>query len=85
MQTVDIHGTAVHIDPDSDSAKVAAEFLTKNPDEAKAFFEEARRDLTNGVAHFEIPHTSEHTDISHHFTLIHNSDGTFNLRRRTGY
>jgi hypothetical protein len=85
MSTINIDGKTVHVQEDSDSAKVAAEFLTKNPDNAKAFFDEAHRDHINNMAHFELPHTGDHPDISHHFTLIHNGDGTYNLRKRTGY
>ena len=85
MPIININGKQVHIDDDSHSAHVAAEFLSEHPDNANAFFDEAKRDLVNGVAHFELPHTAEHTDISHHFTLIHHTDGTYDLRKRIGY
>jgi hypothetical protein len=85
MQTIDIHGIKVEIDPESDSAKYAADYLNKlSADEAKVFFDAAKRDEINGVAHFETPHDGP-SDISHHLTLIHNNDGTYLLRRRTGY
>jgi hypothetical protein len=82
MPIIDIHGRKVHIEEDSHSGHVAAEFLAKHPDNAQAFFDETHRDKTNGVAHFEIPHSTEHPDISHKFTLIHNGDGTYNLRKQ---
>lgn len=83
---MDIHGFKVQIDPESDSAKYGAEYLSKlSADEAEVFFEAAKRDLVNGVSHFETPHDGEHHDVSHHLTLIHNGDGTYLLRRRIGY
>jgi hypothetical protein len=85
MQTINIHGKTVKIDEDSHSSEIAAQYLSKNPNEARAFFDEAHRDHVNGVAHFELPHTTEHINTGHHFTLIHNGDGTYNLRKRTGY
>ncbi len=86
MQTIDIHGNKVQIDGSSDSAKYAAEYLNNlSGEEANVFFEAAKRDLVNHVSHFETPHDGEHHDISHHLTLIHNSDGSYLLRRRIGY
>jgi len=85
MPIIDLLGKQVHIEEDSHSAHVAADFLSQHADNAHAFFEEADRNRTTGVAHFEIPHSSEHVDISHHFTLINNGDGTYKLRTRTGY
>jgi len=40
MPIVNINGKQVHIEEGSESAKVAAEYLTKNPDNAKALFDE---------------------------------------------
>lgn len=86
MPIIDIHGKKVNVEEDSHSAHVAAEFLKKNSDNAKAFFDETHRaDNVNHIAHFEIPHTNEHTDISHKFTLIKNSDGTYDLRKQHHY
>lgn len=86
MQTIDIHGMKVQIDPESNSAKYAVDYLNKlSSEESEVFFEAAKRDLVNHVSHFETPHDGEHHDISHHLTLIHNSDGTYQLRKRTGY
>ncbi len=85
METIDVHGMQVKIDGDSDSAKYGTEYLNKlSSDEAKVFFDAAKRDETNHASHFETPH-SEHSNSSHHLTLIHNDDGTYLLRRRTGY
>lgn len=85
MQPIDIHGMKVHVEDDH-SAKLAAEFLKKNPDAAQAYFHEAKRiDGDAGIAHFETPHDGEHHGASHHFTLVHTGSGEYELRRRTGY
>ena len=86
MQTLDVHGLKVQIDEDSDTVKYGVEYLKKlSGDEAKVFFDAAKRDLVNGVSHLETPHDGQHNDIGHHLTIIHNSDGSYLLRRRTGY
>jgi hypothetical protein len=87
MPIVNINGKQVHIEEGSESAKVAAEYLTKNPDNAKALFDEAHRNHTTGVAHYVIPnmHTGEDNVITHHITMIHNGDGTYTLQKRHGY
>jgi len=85
MPIIEIHGKQVHVEEGSESAKFAAEYLKKTPDNANAFFEMAHHDHTNGVAHFELPHTGENSALSHHFTLTHNGDGTYGLRTRTGF
>ncbi len=83
---MDIHGMQVQIDGESDSAKYAADYLNKlSSEESSVFFEAAKRDLVNHVCHFETPHDGEHHDVSHHLTLIHNSDGSYLLRKRIGY
>ena len=86
METIDVHGMQVKIESGSESAKYGASYLNKlSGDEAKVFFEAAKRDLVSGVSHFETPHDGEHNNISHHLTLIHNDDGSYTLRKRTGY
>ncbi len=85
MPIIDINGKKVHVSDDDHSAHVAAEYLKKNQDNAKAFFEMAHHDHANGVAHFEIPHSGAHPDISHHFSIVHQGDGTYSLQRRHGY
>ena len=87
MPIVTIDGKQVHVEEGSESAKVAAEYLTKNPDNAKALFEEAHHNHVTGVAHYQIPnmHRSEDSAITHHITMIHNGDGTYTLQKRHGY
>jgi hypothetical protein len=86
QKTIDIHGMKVKVDGESDSAQYGAHYLGNlQSDEAKAFFDEAKRDHNNGLAHFEVPHTGENAALTHHFTLVHNNDGTYNLRKRNGY
>lgn len=82
---MEIKGKEVRLEQGSHSVEIAAEYLNKHPDMAEAFFDEAKHDLTNGVAHFETPHDGEHPDVSHHFTLVHHGDGSYELRKRTGY
>jgi hypothetical protein len=85
METVDVHGMKVQFDPESDSAKFGVDYLNKlSADEAKTFFDEAKRDNIDHVAHFETPNYGQN-DITHHLSLIQNNDGTYLLRRRTGY
>jgi len=84
MPIIDIHGKKVHIEEDSHSVKHAAQYLTDHADNARAFFDEAHRNITSGVAHFEIPGVGGYNG-SHHFTMLHNGDGTYTLRKRTGY
>ena len=86
MQTIDIHGNTVKINEDSDSARYAVEYLNKLSDgEAEVFFDAAKRDLINHLSHFETPHDGEHHNLTHHMTLIHNSDGSYELRKKLGY
>jgi hypothetical protein len=87
MPIVNINGKQVHVEEGSESAKVAAEYLSKNPDNANALFEEAHHNHLTGVAHYQIPnmHTSEDAAITHHVTMIHNGDGTYTLQKRHGY
>ena len=85
METIDVHGMKEHIEGESDSAKYGAHYLSKlGSDEAKIFFDAARRNTSEGTSHFETPH-DEHSYITHHLTLAHNDDGTFTLRKRAGY
>ncbi len=85
MPIIEIHGKKVEIPDESHSAHVAADFLSKYKDTAEAIFDKARHDRINGITHFEMPHSTEHINTSHHFTLIHKSDGTYELRKRHGY
>jgi hypothetical protein len=88
MPIVNIAGKQVHIEEGSESAKVAAQYLSKNPDNAKALFDEAKMNYsTGGVAHYQVPnmHTSEDSGITHHITVIHHDDGTYTLQKRHGY
>lgn len=81
MPFIEIQGKKVHIEEGSHSAEHAVEFLTKNHEDAKAFFEAAHHDHVNGVAHFETNRPAGYTG-STEFTLIHNGDGTYNLRKK---
>ena len=87
MPIIEIEGKKVHVEDGSESAKVAAEYLNKNPDNAKALFDEAHRNHSTGIAHYEIPnmHSDKDLGITHHVTMIHNGDGTYTLQKRHGY
>jgi len=86
METIDIHGEKVKIEHGSESAKYGTEYLNElSKDEAEVFFDAAKRNTTSNSSHFETPHNGEHNNISHHLTLVHNDDGTYTLRKRTGY
>lgn len=88
MPIIDLLGKKVHIEEGSHSARVAAEYLEKNHDNAKALFDEAHKNsFAGGVAHYEIPnmHSSKDLGITHHITMIHNGDGSYTLQKRHGY
>jgi hypothetical protein len=87
MPIVEIDGKKVHVEEGSESAKVAAEYLSKNPDNARALFDEAHRNHSTGIAHWELPnmHSDKDLGIAHHVTMIHNGDGTYTLQKRHGY
>ena len=84
MATIDINGEQVHIEGDDDSVKDAIKYLEEKKDNATAYFLAAHQNHDTGVAHFEIPNVGGYNG-SHHFTLIHNNDGSYELRRRHGY
>jgi hypothetical protein len=81
MPIVEIHGKQVHIPEGSDSAKHAVQFLTDHPDDAKAFFEAAHHDHVNGITHFETNRPAGYHG-STDFTIIHNGDGKYELRKK---
>lgn len=81
MSLITIGDKQVHIDEGSDSAKHAVNFLSEHPDDAKAFFEAAHHNHVDGVTHFETNRPSGYQG-STNFTLIHNGDGTYNLRKK---
>jgi len=82
MAILDIHGKKVHIeDEHSDSLKHAVHYLEKNSENAHAFFDEAHRNHVSGVAHFNTTKPSGYQGATK-FTLIHNGDGTYTLRKK---
>ncbi len=86
MEELDVHGKKVKIKEGSDSAKYGVEYLNKlSKEEADVFFEASKRDLLNGICHLETPHDGNHLNVTHDLTLIHHSDGTYELRKRTGH
>lgn len=87
MPIIDLLGKKVHVEEGSHSAQVAADYLAKNPDNAKALMDEAHRNHATGVAHYVVPnmHTGQDSSITHHITMIHNGDGTYTLQKRHGY
>jgi len=80
MPIVDIHGKQVHIDEGSESAKHAVEYLKNHPDNARAYFDEAHRNMTTGIAHFEINRPAGYIGATK-FTLMHGEDGKYTLRK----
>ena len=81
-QEIDIHGHKVRYDDDSETVKRGIHYLKAKIDkeEAKVFFDDARRDHANHTAHFEVH--DYHGDRQHDMTLVHNSDGSYHLRKR---
>lgn len=79
---IDIHGHRVKYDDDSDTAKNAVHYLTEKLDqsEAKVFFDEAKNNMTEHKAHFEVRNYERNRDDN--LTLVHESDGTYHLRKR---
>lgn len=85
MTNTNIHGFNVDYDETSHTLNLAVHYLAEKLDEseAKAFFDEARRDLINHKAHFEIRDPENGRD--HELTLIHDSDGSYHLRKKLVY
>lgn len=81
MPIVEIHGKQVHVEEGSHSAQHAVDFLTKHPDDAKAFFDEAHHNHETGVAHFSTSRPAGYNG-STDFTLIHTGDGKYELRKK---
>jgi hypothetical protein len=81
MPIVDINGKQVHIEEGSNSAKHAVDFLTKHPNDAKAFLEAAHHDHVNGVAHFETNRPAGYNG-STEFTIIHTGNDKYELRKK---
>ncbi len=81
---IDVHGKKVHVKSISDSARHAAKYLQDlEKDEAHNYFEVAK---LHGSSHFETPrHTHDRLDnlLHHDMTLIHNPDGSYDLRKRS--
>lgn len=82
---MNIHGMEINPEQGSESAEKAAEYLSKHPDEAKAYCDEARNSSSSGYeCHFETPNAGNDS-LTHHLTLVYKGDGTYHLRKRTGY
>jgi hypothetical protein len=81
MQTIKIGGKEIHTFGESHSVEHATRYLTENPENARAFLEEAHHDHVNGIAHFKIPSVAGYNG-AHDFTMIHNGDGSFTLRKK---
>ena len=83
-KTIDLFGFKVKYDDSSTSAHKALAFLKETGESgAKAFFDEARRNTTEHIAHFKV-HSHDSND-EYHLTLKHEDDGTYHLRKSTGY
>ncbi|MDE2399631.1 MAG: hypothetical protein KGL67_01305 [Patescibacteria group bacterium] len=85
MPIIDIHGKKVSIPEGSDSAKHAAHFLEKNPENAKAFFDEAKLNVytgsKTGLTHFTTNKPGGYHGATE-FTLIHTGHDQYELRKR---
>ncbi len=79
---IEIHGHKVKYDEESESAKRGVHYLKDkiNREEARVFFDDAKRDRTNHTSHFEVH--DHHGDGQHDLTLVHENDGSFHLRKR---
>jgi hypothetical protein len=85
MPEVEIDGKTVKFeDKHSHSIKHAIRFLEKNKGIREAVFNDARRSTNNPNrdAHFELEDNAENKNVAHHFTLIHHSDGKYELRKQ---
>ena len=82
--TKDIYGFTVKYDSSSESVKHALHFFEELGESGtRALFDEARRDNTNHTNHFKVhSHTSNN---EYHLTIVHKGDGTYHLRKTTGY
>lgn len=79
MPIVKINGKEVHI-KEGHSVDHAVKYLEANPDNAKAFFEDAHHNHTTGVAHFETHRPAGYTG-STKFTIIHTGHDQYALRK----
>ena len=84
-QTTEVFGYKVKYDAESESAKHALAFFQEiGEGGAKSFFDEARHDLVNHLTHFKVKNHEKENE-EYHLTLIYNDDGTYHLRKRTGF
>lgn len=82
--TKNIFGFNVKYDSGSESVKHALHFFEELGESGtKALFNEARRDTVNHTSHFEV-HSHSSSNV-YHLTIVDEGDGTYHLRKRTGY
>ena len=82
MPIIDIHGKKVHVeDEHHESLGHAIKWLGEHKSDAENAFEAAHHNHTTGLAHFDTnkPAGYHGTDK---FSLLHNSDGTYTLRKK---
>ena len=79
---IDIHGYKVRYDDESETAKNAVHYLTEKLDdsETRVFFDEAKKNTTDHVAHFKVRNYERNKDDE--LTLVDEGDGSFHLRKR---
>jgi len=82
MAEIDIHGFKVKYDDSSHTLKNAVRHLKEKIDkeEAKVFFDDAKRDTVNHTAHFEVRDHERNRDSD--LTLVHEG-GSYRLRKRS--
>ena len=87
MPIIDIHGKKVHIPEDSHSAKFAADFLARNPENAKAFFDEAKLNSISGNKDGRMHFKIDHRPVGYHgeddFTLVHVGHDEYKLHKKS--
>ncbi len=87
MPIIDIHGMKVKIPEGSHSAEFGAEFLKRNPENAKAFFDEAKRNSIEGNKDGRMHFKVDHRPVGYHgeddFTLIHTGHDEYELHKKS--
>jgi len=83
---MDIYGFEVKYDSSSESAQKAIKFFNEIGESGtRAFFDEARRDTINHNCHFKVHNHGSNSNQEYHLTLQYEDDGTYHLRKQTGY
>lgn len=84
MEKTNVYGFEVEYDKSSESAEKALAFFNEIGESGtEALFNDARRDTVNHTCHFKVH--SHGLNKEYHLTLKYEDNGTYHLRKTTGY